>query len=525
MLNPLRLLCSAGALWVLALVAPAAAQTTSAPYVFSDRVGETVDPGERAYFGLFPDVETSAPGQAFVAGDSVVVVLARTSLPDTTVTMGRPTAEALGRFIETFEQHTTAFYNPDWQLVVDFVQVDVPVPYARRSKGATFFVDGGYHAGQITYASDSLLLLEPRGTSFDWRTFDGAGLTLRSSEVDQVQFAPGWLGRPYVVLAGVPLGIAVDEWLQSFDSQGPENLAARRIFAAAFGAAVVKMASVLYTRTQPYEEALPRVKEAARFSPEAQPLEMPSEAALATQAATAGRPKPTPRWYGSFGWLSLGTVSPSLSENIQTYDFFSGFDPEGDPQREVRYESTGALLDASAAVSPVAWLDLGAGVYLALDERPEPIARGPIPYAELRQVAYSEPSYRIFVDVDVLRLALGENRFGLEIGGGLLRAESSLSFDVSNVEGRAGQVFSYEPAGYEFTEAGWRPFYQATLDVGLAQDVSAFASLVAHSAPDVDVPQFEAGLDFDPDVTVFRVEPHTVSFRYLGLSAGVRLGF
>jgi hypothetical protein len=150
---------------------------------------------------------------------------------------------------------------------------------------------------------------------------------------------------------------------------------------------------------------------------------------------------------------------------------------------------------------------------------------GPIPYAELQEMAYSEPSYRVFADVDVIRLAMGESRFGLELGGGLLRAESEVSFDVSNVEGRAGQVFTYEPAGYAFTEAGWSPFYQATFSVGLLQDASAFASLVAHAAPDVEIPAFEAGLDFDPDVTVFRVEPHTVSFRYVNISAGLRLGF
>ena len=63
------------------------------------------------------------------------------------------------------------------------------------------------------------------------------------------------------------------------------------------------------------------------------------------------------------------------------------------------------------------------------------------------------------------------------------------------------------------------------LSIGLARETSAYVSLLAFTPPSVDVPLFESSPDISPDVTVFRVEPHTVSFEHFGLSAGVRLGF
>ena len=510
------------ALLTLAFAVVASAQPT--PYVFSERVGPEIDAAERDYFGLFPGAGAGASAQAFDEGERVRVVIEQSG-GDSTLTVTRGAAEALGRFIETFEQAEAAFYNPNWQIVSSFVRADVPVPYAGSARAATFFVDGGRYRGHATYASDEVLLIDQSATPFDWRTYGGrSDLALRASEVERVQFAPGWIARPYVVLAGVPLGIAVNEWLVGFDARGPNNVLERRIFAAAFGAAAVKVFSIVYARTRSYERALPALEEAAWFTRDAPVLELPAESIL-LQQTEADRPAPTPVWRGSFGWLSIGTGSAPLGENSQTYEFFSGFDPDADPKREVRYENAGARLEAAAAVRPLAWLDIGAGVYITSAERPDPVGSRAVPYAELEEVAYSQPFVRVFADVDVLRLALGQSRFGLEVGGGLLRSESAVAFDVSNVIGRADRRFTYEPAGYDLTEAGFTPFYQATLSVGLARETSAYASIIAHSAPDVDVPLFEAGLDFDPEVTVFRVEPHTVSFDYVGVSAGVRLGF
>lgn len=518
-IRPSSLLCA-----LVALCVSTAATAQPTPYVFSERVGPEIDAAERAYFGLFPGADAGASAQAYAVGDSVEVVIADAESPGMRVTMTRGTAEALGRFIETFEQAETAFYNPDWQVASPFVRADVPVPYTGSARAATFFVDGGRYVGHPTYASSDVLLIGQSGAPFDWRTFDGLGVVLRTSEVTRVQLAPSWLGRPYVVLAGIPLGVGVNELLMSLDSKGPDNAVERRIFAAALGAATVKVFSILYARTRPYKQAIPAVQEVAWFNPEVRPLEMPSEAVLLRRTGE-DRPAPVPIWRGNFGWLSVGTGGISFNENRQTYDFISGFEPEADPEREVRYESVGALLEAAAAVRPLAWLSVGVGVYIASNQGPEPLGSRAVPFAELEEVAYSQPLLRVFADVDVLRLALGQSRFGLEVGGGLLRSESAVAFDVSNVIGRADRRFTYEPAGYDLTEAGFTPFYQATLSVGLARETSAYANIIVHGAPDVDVPLFEAGLDFDPEVTVFRVEPHTVSFDYVGVSAGVRLGF
>src|SRR5690606_39152130 len=106
------------------------------PYVFSERIGPGIDSAERSYFGLFPGADGFTQARAFAEGDSVRVEIG-TSAVDSVLVLPRLTAEALGRFVETFEQARAAFYNPNWQLVSKYVRADVPVPYAGTSRTAT----------------------------------------------------------------------------------------------------------------------------------------------------------------------------------------------------------------------------------------------------------------------------------------------------------------------------------------------------------------------------------------------------
>lgn len=504
-----------GLLAAFCLVPALARAQSDVPYVLSERLGSTIDAEERAYFGLFPDVEGFTEARTYAEGDSVRVEIAA-SPADSVATMPRATAEALGRFVETFEQHPAAFRNPDWQVLRPYLRADVPVPYAGEAEHITVFADGGRYVSQLTYTSDSLVLLNDRGHRFDWRTFEGEGIALYPHEVERVLLVPEWLGRPYFVLVGAPIGIGLNEVLMSLNPNESGNELEQRIFAGALGVVAAKAFSILYASTQSYRQAREELEAAAWFTPERRPLEMPAEATLREQVEE--RPEPAPVWQETYGWLSLGSGGVSFSSNSQTYDFFTGFEPDADPERSVRYESNGALLEAAAALQPFAWFDMGAGVYMGTTQT--------IGGTDLQEVAQSQPFLRLFADLDVIRLIDPNSRVGLSVGGGLLRSQSRVAFHAPPVTGQSGTTFYYEPDGYVLEETAFGPFYQAMLSVGLARETSAYLSLLAFTPPSVDVPLFEAtSPQISTGATVYRVEPHPVSFDHLGLSAGVRLGF
>lgn len=498
----------------LCLLPGLARAQSSTPYVLSERVGPVIDAEERAYFGLVPEVEGFIEARAFAAGDSVRVEIGSSTV-DSVLVLPRATAEALGRFIETFEQYPSAFRNPDWQVLRPYLRADVPVPYAGAPQNITVYADGGRYVSQLTYASDSFVLLNDRGHRFDWRTFEGKGIALYPSEIDQVLLVPEWVGRPYFVLVGLPIGIGLNEVLMSLNPNETGSGLEQRIFAGAFGMVAAKAFSIIYAGTQSYHQARQGMDAAAWFTPERQPLEMPPEAALREQIER--RPEPAPVWQETYGWFSLGSGGVSFSNNSATYSFFSTFEPDADPENEVRYEGNGALLEAAAALQPFPWLDIGVGVYMGSTQTLEG--------KDLQEVAQSQPFLRLFADLDVIRAFAPNSRIGLAVGGGLLRSQSRVEFNVPPITGLSGTTFYYDPDGYALEETAFGPFYQAMLSIGLARETSAYVSLLAFTPPSVDVPLFESSPDISPDVTVFQVQPHTVSFEHFGLSAGVRLGF
>lgn len=396
-----------------------------------------------------------------------------------------------------------------------YLRADVPVPHAKDTGSVTVFADGGRYVGQPIYAGPSVLLLNERGYRFDWQTFSSEGITLRTQEIDRVLVEPDWLKRPYVAPAGAAVAVGINEFLMALNPNDLPNRMEQRVFAAALGVVASRAFSVLYARTRPYDQVRQDIEGAAWFTPELQPLEMASEDNLL--AGAENRPPPAPVWQETYGWLTLGAGGISFSNNSATYSFHSTFEPDADPENEVRYEGNGALLEVAAAWQPFPWLDVGAGVYMGSTQTLED--------KDLQEVAQSQPFLRLFADLDVIRAFAPNSRIGLAVGGGLLRSQSRVEFNVPPITGLSGTTFYYDPDGYALEETAFGPFYQAMLSVGLARETSAYVSLLAFTPPSVDVPLLESSPDINPDVTVFRVEPHTVSFEHFGLSAGVRLGF
>ena len=479
-------------------LAPSAAAQEA--YTFTPRLGPAIDAEERAYFGLFPEVDGFAEAHAMAQGDSIGVTI-ETSAADSVLTMSRVAAEALGRFVETFEHSTTAFYNPNWQFVKDYVRADIPVPYIERRGSVTAFVNDGYYEGHPVYASDDLLVLDS-SPSFDWRAYTPDGTPLQVSDIDAVRISEGLISSPYAPLLGMVLGFTASELLL----HDPEGKTERRLISPSFGAVTISLVRLWANRSRSLPEALPRLKSEAWFTSEVHPPELPEERDLQGNAEAPRTPRP--RWRSRFGWIDSG-VGTVLAPPTSTYTFFSNF--EGLPaEQEVDY-ATGGALETAFALRPLAWLSVGVGVFSAPTPSPGDDA--------LQEVAFSKPSFRTFAEIDAVRLIASRSPVGVAFGGGFLRAESVVAQSFPE-----NFATTYAPDSYEIREQGFEPFYTATLEAYLLPETAAFVRVLRWTAPSVVVPRVEVQSVAFPGTVVFRVEPHTVTFGQTAISVGVRVG-
>lgn len=499
---------------LLSLALPAAAQSPApapAPYVLTERIGPTIDPAERAYFGLFPGVHDFASARAEASEGEVRVVIERAAHADSVVTMAPSTATAVGRFIETFEQFEAAFYNPNWQIVSVYVRSDVTTPYTGRRNEIAVEVAGGRHVGHPFYVSDSLILLAPTDVSFDWRALDGRrdDFTLvRAEEVRGVRLEPGWLEHPWVPAAGAPIGFAVDYYLASLEPNEERSLS-RSLAAMGAGVLVTRLAVVFLTRSRSYEGAMPDLRAHAWFSPEAYPAGLPAPGELAAERDDRS-PAALPRWR-SVAWAGLGVSAPLGGETEESYAFFTNFDA-ADSVRTTQVLAGQPAMTATALVRPLPWLSLGASLHAS--SLPD------LGNTDLQEVAASRQTLRAFGTLDPVRLVWPRSRFGLGLGGGIVRGESVVAqrFPENNFT-------TYAPEGYELRETGFRPYLHATAEVVLPLDIALYGGVETWAAPDVEVPLTEVQANAFPGTVVYRVEPHTVSFERVGFVAGVRAGF
>lgn len=478
--------------------------------VLSERLGTVIDAHERAYFGLFPGVEGFTEARAFAGeADSVRVVIAREQTADSVVVLARPVARALGRFVETFEQHRTARVHPAWAVVSAYVQGNVRVPYVRSYGRLKAFVEGGSYAGHPVYVSDSLVVLSEQGRpGFDWQSFEGDGYVVRVDEIERVQLRRGLLATPYAPVMGMALGALINEaaMLVSPPDPGLNNRMERSIAGAAFGGLILNRVQAYLMRKRPYEDVEPEVALAAWFTPEARAPELPPDEALAHRLAT--RPAPTPPALAPFGTFDVG-MGVTMAPAAQTYGHFTNFDHD-DTEREVQFLGT-FTVETGLTLRPKPWLGTG----LTLIATPDL----DLTAADEREVAFSRPSVNAFIDVDLLRLYNPHSRFGLAVGGGLSYAESVVTRRFPE-----NWATTYDPASYEVRARGLRPLYAVTLEAGLMLETALFVRVLRVSAPAVNVPQVEVQSVAFPGTVVFAVDPHTVTFDRFGVLFGLRAG-
>jgi len=498
--------CTLAALLSL-LPASASAQLEPAPYVFSDRVGPVLETDERAYFGLFPEVEGFGQAQAVAVEDSIRFEI-DAAPADTAVTMPRATAEALGRFIETFEQHTTAFYNPNWQVVSPFVRADVPVPHVAPRWDVDLDVGVRRYRGTVLAATDSLVLIQSAAEPYDWRGRNA--LALRTQDIERVEFGPrGWERyRSAAPLAaggaGAALG-AVGAYLASNDL----NAAPERFWAIpALAVLGHELARWLWPRPTPpgsLEERREALYERARFSAERRPYDLPRITAFESREGYAYEPVPEQatgglfwRWYRRYGVVSVGVMGDggvTTSPETSTYtEFLRSFGTRERAHLRNEHDVNGGV---DVSLRPVPWVRIG-GAWLSRNDTE-------VADIGVETVNVKPSALRGYVEV-----VLPSPQFrGLrvDVGGGI-----GLETNEMTVERALTEEANQETA-YRASQSWSNIFLQGTVELFTSKHTSFFLRVMRRSPSHaIAIEGVELTVPGLPGTVSYRIDPHEVSF-------------
>ncbi len=492
------------------------------PYVISERVGPVIDAEERAYFGLFPDVEGFTEARAFAAGDSVRIEIG-SSAGDSVLVLPRATAEALGRFIETFEQHPSAFQNPNWQVLRPYLRADVPVPYADVGR-RDIRIDTRDHRydGVLLMATDSLVLLQPASGTYDWDVRDG--LVLRSSEVERVMFEPKGLQRydpyaPYGVgVLGATLGAGI-----AHVSGAERSSQLRYMLVPLLGGLGYELARRYLPKRPPpgrYEERLAQLYEHAAFRDDLKPYDLPPIAEIEARETDypyeAAPPAPSygffRRAYQRYGFVSVGFMAGlnavQATDPQPFVEYIRGVG-EVSQTTEINDLSVTGGLDLSLRLLP--WVRIGGSTLLRDDEV--------LDESDGERINVKPARLRGYVELVVPSPQLGDYRLDLSLGAGI--EQNSLSV------ARVGGIGEFSDFTYRVEESFSNTYWQGTLEVFSSRYISYFLRYTRRShSQTITVPGEGRRVVGLPGTWAYLRDPHDIEVRgYSDLFWGTRLHF
>ena len=171
------------------LFAQAADEAVPAAYVLSDRVGAVIDAEERAYFGFFPSLDGFASADVYAPTDTTVAfVISRQNRLDTSIVASREAAEALGQYIDLYEQlfgFDDARKLEQWGLVVPFARLDKPFHEGHDLTITTR--DGEKISGRLLYIDDEVVVLSQADTHLERLTRTDKAVVLLPYEISHIE--------------------------------------------------------------------------------------------------------------------------------------------------------------------------------------------------------------------------------------------------------------------------------------------------------------------------------------------------
>lgn len=135
-------------------------QTTNAqrfplPTPLSDRVGNTIDKHERAYFGLFPWVEYFSNASVVqVSNTSYQIVIENEDRQQEVLTLDTPQFQALQYYIEDFEVRYTDSRGSSWDHITAYTS-PIHQPFGPADTYEIILITGKKKYGKIVWADES----------------------------------------------------------------------------------------------------------------------------------------------------------------------------------------------------------------------------------------------------------------------------------------------------------------------------------------------------------------------------------
>lgn len=129
------------------------------PYILSERLGDTINTEEQAYFGLFPDVPNFVSAAVFEGPGSKIQIRITTKASPVVKSIDRTVAVELAKYLAAFERYALEndYQSLNWLLIRNLV---TPVkPYKRGKLVEVILHDGTSLHGQLLYATEQHVLL------------------------------------------------------------------------------------------------------------------------------------------------------------------------------------------------------------------------------------------------------------------------------------------------------------------------------------------------------------------------------
>ncbi len=143
-------------------VQPADAQRFPRSIAISERVGDTIEKHEQAYFGLFPGNTAFSVARVLqTSNSSYQIVISRTGAQQEVLELNIPQFEALQNYINTFEERYTGARATNWDYITAFT-APLHQPFGPADTYEFTLITGRKQYGKIVWADEQGVYISQR---------------------------------------------------------------------------------------------------------------------------------------------------------------------------------------------------------------------------------------------------------------------------------------------------------------------------------------------------------------------------
>jgi hypothetical protein len=169
--------------------------------LFSQRIGNTIDSTERAYFNLFPGVFKFRSATVQRQQDTTIITITRHGVSDTSIGVSPRATQLLTTWIDEHESVYHENRDMNWPLLWKYT--GPAQPFNVGIEATITDTSGTMFRGTILYADESLLYLWPIDSLYDWKSVDSLLLVFDARIISNIKTTDAYY---YGLGAGIALG-------------------------------------------------------------------------------------------------------------------------------------------------------------------------------------------------------------------------------------------------------------------------------------------------------------------------------